>query len=61
MAAMEEKLVLDSKSTLELLTRLQESLTKASDKIDSLLESIESAEARAEESGSREVRVGRGL
>lgn len=48
----------DTKSMLELLLRLQETLNRASDKNESLLESIETSEARAQEKGSEEVRPG---
>lgn len=61
MASGEEKNRTDSKSTLELLKRLQETIAKASNKIDSLLESIESSEARAQETGSGEVNGWAGL
>ena len=61
MASKEEKVRTDSKTTLELLQRLQETLAKASDKIDNLLESIESSEARAQETGSGEVNGWAGL
>lgn len=53
----------DTKALAELLTRLQENLTRSSDKNDGLLEAIESAEARASESsGAGEVSLvgGRG-
>lgn len=50
-----EKVLTDSKSLVELFTRLHETLSKASSKNDSLLEVIESSQARASESTSPEV------
>lgn len=52
---MAEKVLSDSKLMLELLTRLEETLSRASDKNDSLLESIETSEIKAQEKGSAEV------
>lgn len=51
-----KKTVSEAKATSELLVRLQESLARATDKNDSLLEAIESTEARASEGGGSEVR-----
>lgn len=46
----------DTKALAELLKRLQENLTRSSDKNDGLLEAIESTEARASEAmGGGEV------
>ena len=45
-----DRVFADSKTLVELFRRLQENLTKASDKNDTLLESIESSEARAGDS-----------
>ncbi len=52
--------VSDTKLALELLTRLQETLNRASDKNDSLLESIETSETRAQERGGEEVSCRKG-
>ena len=48
-------MLMDSKSLVELFTRLHETLAKAASKNDSLLEAIESSQARASEAGSAEV------
>lgn len=50
-------MVSQAKATSELLTKLQESLARAADKNDSLLEAIEATEARAtrEDQGDSEV------
>ena len=52
------EVVSEAKTTSDLLARLQESLARAADKNDSLLEAIETAEARAtrEGQGGSEVR-----
>ena len=50
-----EKVLDDAKSLVELFTRLHETLTKASSKNESLLEAIESSQARASENNSAEV------
>ena len=52
------EVVSEAKTTSDLLTRLQESLARAADKNDSLLEAIETTEARAtrEGQGGSEVR-----
>jgi hypothetical protein len=50
-----DQVLTDSKSLVELFTRLHETLTKAASKNDSLLEAIESSQARASEAGSAEV------
>lgn len=50
-----DQVLIDSKSLVELFTRLQETLSKAASKNDSLLEAIESSQARASEAGSAEV------
>lgn len=60
MASNSERVLGDSKALVELFTRLQENLGKATDKNESLLEAIESSEARASNS-SGEVRWGAGL
>ena len=53
MASVEtDRVFADSKAQVELLSRVQESLTRAADKSESLLEAIESSEARA---GDNEV------
>lgn len=51
------EVVSEAKTISELLARLQESLTRAADKNDSLLEAIEATEARAtlEGQGNNEV------
>ena len=59
MASGSGRVLADSKSLVELFTRLQENLGKATDKNESLLEAIESSEARAS-STSGEVRSGMG-
>jgi len=59
MASNSERVLGDSKALVELFTRLQENLGKATDKNESLLEAIESSEARASNS-SGEVRWGGG-
>ena len=51
-----KKTVGEARATSELLVRLRESLARAADKNDSLLEAIESTEARAGEGGGSEVR-----
>ena len=52
------EVVSEAKTTSDLLARLQESLARAADKNDSLLEAIETTEARAtrEGQGGSEVR-----
>ena len=45
------EVVSEAKAASELLTRLQESLARAADKNDSLLEAIEATEARATREG----------
>ena len=45
-----DRVFAETKALIELLTRVQENLTKSSDKNDALLEAIESTEARASES-----------
>ena len=55
MASGSGRVLADSKSLVELFTRLQENLGRATDKNESLLEAIESSEARAS-STSGEVR-----
>lgn len=60
MASNSERVLGDSKALVELFTRLQENLGKATDKNESLLEAIESSEARASNS-SGEVHWGAGL
>jgi hypothetical protein len=45
------EVVSEAKTTSDLLTRLQESLARAADKNDSLLEAIETTEARATREG----------
>ena len=52
-----EQMLSDSKDLVELLARLQETLTKATNKNDNLLEAIESSEAKATQTGSGEVNV----
>ena len=52
-----EAVLADSKSLVELFTRLHETLSKASSKNDSLLEAIESSQARASEATSAEVKA----
>jgi len=59
MASNSERVLGDSKALVELFTRLQENLGKATDKNEGLLEAIEAAEARASDS-SGEVRWGVG-
>lgn len=53
------EIVSEAKATSDLLTRLQESLARAADKNDSLLEAIEATEARASREGQEgsEVRT----
>ncbi len=53
-----EEVLADSKALVELLSRLQDELTRAADKNDSLLEAIESSEARASRESGVEVRGG---
>lgn len=51
MASVEtDRVFADSKAQVELLSRVQESLARAADKSESLLEAIESSEARAGDS-----------
>ena len=50
-----DQVLADSKSLVELFTRLHETLAKAASKNDCLLEAIESSQARASEAGSAEV------
>lgn len=47
-----DKVLSDSKSLVELFTRLNETLSKAASKNESLLEAIESSQARASEAGN---------
>lgn len=49
--------VSEAKATSELLARLQESLARAADKNDSLLEGIEATEARATREGQEDSEV----
>ena len=56
-----EKVLDDAKSLVELFTRLHETLTKASSKNETLLEAIESSQARASETNNAEVSVEAGL
>ena len=56
-----EKVLENAKQLVELFTRLHEALTKASSKNESLLEAIESSQARASETNSGEVSVEAGL
>ena len=53
------EVVSEAKTTSDLIARLMESLARAADKNDSLLEAIEATEARAtrEGQGDSEVRV----
>ncbi len=54
-----EAVLADAKALAELLARLQDELRRAADKNDSLLEAIESSEARASSDAAGEVK-GRG-
>ena len=47
-----EQVLKQSKELVELFTRLQENLSKSSDKNEGLLEAIESSEAKAAETGA---------
>jgi len=60
MASNSERVLGDSKALVELFTRLQENLGKATDKNESLLEAIESSEARASNSSGGGTLGGRG-
>lgn len=51
-AGNKDKVLCDSKSLVELFTRLHETLSKASSKNESLLEAIESSQARASDAGN---------
>ena len=51
------EIVSEAKAMSELLARLQESLARAADKNDSLLEAIEATEARASREGQAESEV----
>lgn len=51
------EIVSEAKAMSELLARLQESLTRAGDKNDSLLEAIEATEARASRENAAESEV----
>ena len=53
-----EAVVKEAKTMSELLARLQESLARAADKNDSLLEAVEATEARASREGQGEGEVG---
>lgn len=55
-----DQVLQQSKELVELFSRLQENLSKSSDKNESLLEAIESSEAKAAETGvNGEVQTGR--
>ena len=51
------EVVSEAKATSELLKKLQESLARAADKNDSLLEAIEATEARASREGQGDSEV----